>query len=706
MSVDSTMATPDVVDEVGITLMTRDGNVFYSNTVDLRVAGRLPPLDLGVAPSAGPIRAIAVGFRAGAPKVFREAIGTAPDTALQLLQVGLDWENWGSATLEAIPGVGTSADVVHLAAESTQGRTRVYFKGRSVRSACAAEMTPLGGICASAIESNLAEYSEDLERGGPDRRCFDTDACMAGGYTLVQPLAVGKVCTVQLSPDLKKWVTDSGENFNVAVEGEAAAGVTRLMASTQSRDKTRLDGWWFDKESGRLSLPLTFCAPDPAWAMPAVGSASTATTYDWVWTGPKRVVLSTRCKAKKRSLPICQKGTSLKPADVKPDQGAMPVVLNVETDFVKKTSYSATANSIESLLDIDIDASLTAVGIVTSSQLAVQLGAPRNEFGAQFFLHQQDSGMSLEVGGVLKLPFRDGDAKSAPFPARIAAAGDFLVASASAAGAGQNLVRLVNAGVGLSSMQDCRSSYLRLATVLPNGAVYLLRDVRNPGAELQPPTWSLTRASFTTDQVCDSSSAENIAIPPMPDTPKVILVKPSVPPVLGFASKTLVRTNAGADHILPAGQSVVHAAYSPDGAWVDVVSVENEADPAARRFAYWPMRADAPASMVDKPVSLAVQGPPMAALYKERDSNLHSAPNMIAALGDKVYFVEANPAGPRLIKLSRDLSAVETFELRGFALAPWSLAALADPSGAVRVYFAGIAADKKSFELSHVVLPK
>ncbi len=323
MSIDSSMATPDVVDEVGITLMNSDGNVFFSNTVALKAGARLPPLDLGVAPSDGPIRGVVVGFRRGAPQVFREAVATSPEAALQLLQVGLDWENWGSATLEALPGASVTArDAPKLLADSNQGRTRVYHSGRWVRNSCLAGETPLGGICASALETGLPDYNADLELGGPERRCFDTDACMSGGYEVLPPQAIGKTCTTQLSSAVQTWI-GNGDRLNVSVEAELDPGTTRLMASSKSREGSRLDGWRLEA-NGKLVLPLTFCMPDPAWVMPVLGKAPTATTYDWVWSGPKKVLLSTRCASKKRDRPVCQKGGALKSVDVAATQGNIP----------------------------------------------------------------------------------------------------------------------------------------------------------------------------------------------------------------------------------------------------------------------------------------------------------------------------------------------------------------------------------------------
>lgn len=691
------MVTPDAIDEVGISLMTTGGSVFYSNAHYLKPGVRLPPLDLGVAPSEGAIRAIAVGFRQGAPKVFREAIATSPEKALQLLQVGLDWENWGSAALESFPSVSASVGDVSLLADVVQGHTRVYHGARWVRNACPAGQTPLGGICASAEESNLPEYNEDLERGGPGRKCFGIQACMEGGFTLVQPTAVGKTCVAQLGPDVMAWVGD-GSALNVAAEVEIVAGTTRVLPTNRNKDPKRLDGWQLDVASAKLSLPLPFCKPDPAWVMPVSGVADTATTYDWAWKPANRVLLSTRCENKTRALPSCQVGGDLTPVDVRPTQGQMPVALTAVKDATQPLPEPAN----DTLIGLDVASSAEALGVVLSYTHAFGTGESEGRWLP--YRHLMDQGALAPMRDFGNLMELRNNTQMATVPARIVGADQSFVVYAPG-DAQRGSVALLDARVASSPLVQCTMPGLRHVVHTAAGASYFLRGVEWLGGGAAQVAWGMQKYAFTNGEcVPDSTSMQTFPKPASGDLVAGLL-RAEAPADFGYAGGHVVTPVSLPERSLPANVRVVAASYSSDKKWLDVVSVENESDAATRRFSYWALALDGAQSQAAPMVS-ALQGPPAGTSYEGGDSGLRPAPHLFSALGEDVFAVEAKADAPYLVRLRRDATVVQRFELRGMSERPWTLVARRTTAvGAARVYMVSPTSDGKGFDLFHVDLP-
>lgn len=698
MSIDSSMSTPDVIDEVGVSLITTDGNVFYSNTVVLKAGGVLPPMDLGVAPSDGPIRAVAVGFRKGSPKVFREAVASSPDTALQLLQVGLDWENWGSASLESLPGSTTTSEGVHLlAGEQQQGRTRLSFGGRWVRSMCGAGMTALGGTCQSATEKNLPEYSENLEKGGPGRRCFGVDACMAGGYEVVMPAAVGKVCKVQLSGDVAKWVGD-GAKLNVAADVELDAGVTFLAPTNKSPAVERLDGWKLS--AGVLELPLTFCTPDPAWQMPEVGKETDPTkTYDWKWTPPKRVLLSTRCAAKTRQTPVCQKDSKLKPVDVSPDQGAMPVVVKANMLLTRAVSADPVHDTI---LGVDMASTSEGVGVAIS-KLHDTVNDGIDASGESFLL--SPNGTALEaLDSVLGLGRMTNNNDVYPMPTRIAGAGKYLLHYAP--GMTDPAVERIDASLATkvaqpyvispSTVPDIR--YLRHAALESDGtAVLMVRAFLPSGAA---PYHFIAPYVIDGQGVGRSDGARQTSF--ADTTPQLAVPVGASAADMGYATYTALFPGDGKPvRTPPPGGRIVSASASADKTWVDVLTVNNE-KLASRSFQLFSYQLG---STVDTAIAAPLLGLSLGRVPAEIDIDLNPAPSLFGSIGNTLYFFEA--ATPRrLVAAARDGSMTKFYELRDLKSDP-PVAMTAMQVGAERrVYFAALDAPKKNLSLSYLTVPQ
>ncbi len=337
LAIDTNVSVPDNIDEVAIVLSDDSGSVFYSNTRSARGANPISlPAQLGVAPADNVVHLVVVGFQNGAPKIFREAIGRSPSDVLAALQMGLDWEDWGSAELVG-SSAPTASDAGATSASLQQGmslladtvsnvRTEVSINGKRIRNTCERGKTSIGGRCVDANfdPGKLPVYSEALVYGGPDRKCFPRVACFSNPDTTAVRPNVAKMnaagdCLVDLQDSavqLPAGFDPAGSQFNVGVPDRSEHPILAIDKATPG-----LAGGW-SIEPGKpnvLRVPDVFCKG-----------------IKFGTREPQRPALlkfTRACDTKTRANPLCENTTSVTniignipdPARVPlPDAGVLP----------------------------------------------------------------------------------------------------------------------------------------------------------------------------------------------------------------------------------------------------------------------------------------------------------------------------------------------------------------------------------------------
>lgn len=350
LAVDSNVSVPDNIDEVGIVLTDANGLPFYSQT--WRAKGSNPislPAQMGVAPADTTIHMAVVGFFNGAPKIFREAIGRSPSDALAALQMGLDWEDWGSAELVNPPPVADAGavkeagsdgssmalsfdpGVVLLDGKGAAGHTVVRINGRDIMNTCERGKTSVGGRCIDANfdAGKLPTYSEDLVYGGANRECFPRVACFENSDMVVERANVAKfdggACVVDLADfsEAKKFRRPLPSEFSPA-SGMFNVGVPVAVGRIIAIDRATpglAGGWDVDpKNAGRLVVPDAFCNGVKFGTKEA--------------KAPPVLKFTRACATKTRKNPLCENTQSVKnfvrggkadPTSVLPDAGVIIV---------------------------------------------------------------------------------------------------------------------------------------------------------------------------------------------------------------------------------------------------------------------------------------------------------------------------------------------------------------------------------------------
>lgn len=299
VAIDSNVSVPDNIDEVGVVLADESGNVFFSNTYTARGNAKITlPAQLGVAPADSIVHVSIVGFHRSAPKVFREAIGRSPDDALAALQMGLDWEDWGSAELvsQSPTAVASSTAIGYLDTNGNRGRTTVRINGKEVRNVCDAGLTSVGGRCVDAHfnAAKLPKYNESEIFGGEGKKCFPRVACFADAAKRTQlkqtPVLKDGRCMITVD-DLP---AKGSFNIGVLVKPVGDFEANRKFIVIDEATEGTLGGW--TREGNTINAPAALCE-----------GAKVAGKL----VAPEAIFVSTQCETKKRKNPLCENTLSV-----------------------------------------------------------------------------------------------------------------------------------------------------------------------------------------------------------------------------------------------------------------------------------------------------------------------------------------------------------------------------------------------------------
>ena len=296
VAIDSNVSVPDNIDEVGVVLADQDGNVFFSNTYTATGTARITlPAQFGVAPADSIVHVSIVGFQRSAPKVFREAIGRSPDDALAALQMGLDWEDWGSAELVPDSVAASATSVAYM--KGPQGRTMVRINGKWISNVCEAGTTSVGGRCVDAHfdASKLPKYKESDVFGGEKRECFPRVACFS---------------------DQKKWIkVDTLPE--VSADGRCKITVPNLPEKGSFNVGVRVDRIG-EREANKKFIVIDEATPGTSGGWTRAGNVidAPAALCEGVklagrLTRPLEVLISTQCATKTRKNPLCENTSSV-----------------------------------------------------------------------------------------------------------------------------------------------------------------------------------------------------------------------------------------------------------------------------------------------------------------------------------------------------------------------------------------------------------